>query len=102
MQQQRGLPDATLGNYERVIGDALHALGHVPRDYTAASIREYVIKSTAGQSRGHGKCILTAMRHFLRFLIADGTCRPGLDGAVPTIAMWRLSALPRYLLRGDN
>jgi integrase/recombinase XerD len=101
MQQQRGLPDATLRNYERVIGDALHALGRVPRDYTAASIREYVIKSTAGQSRGHGKCILTAMRHFLRFLIADGTCRPGLDGAVPTIAMWRLSALPRYLPAAD-
>jgi len=60
-----------------------------------------VITRSAGQSRARGKCVLTAMRHFLRFLIADGRCRPGLDGAVPTIAMWRLAALPRYLPAAD-
>ena len=101
MQEQRGLEDATLRSYERVIDDALQTLGDVPRDYTAASIREFVIQRTAGRSRAQGKCVLTAMRHFLRFLIAEGTCRPGLDGAVPTIAMWRLSALPRYLPAQD-
>jgi integrase/recombinase XerD len=97
MHQQRGLQNATLRSYERVIGDVLQTLGDMPRDYTAASIREFVITRTATQGRSQGKCVLTAMRHFLRFLIADGTCRPGLDGAVPTIAIWRLSALPRYL-----
>lgn len=101
MQQQRGLQDNTVRSYERVIGDALQTLGDVPRDYTAAAIREFVIQQTEGLSRSKGKCVLTAMRHFLRFLIADGTCRPGLDGAVPTIAMWQLSALPRYLPAAD-
>jgi site-specific recombinase XerD len=34
---------------------------------------------------------------FLRFLIADGKCATGLDGAIPVLAHWRLSSLPRYL-----
>lgn len=101
MQQQRGLQDTTVRSYERMIGEVLQTLGDVPGDYTAASIRKFVIQRTEGRSRAHGKCVLTAMRHFLRFLIADGSCRPGLDGAVPTIAMWRLSALPRYLPATD-
>jgi integrase/recombinase XerD len=101
MQDQRGLQDATLRSYERVIGDVLQTLGDQPGHYTAAAIRAFVIKRTATGSRSQGKCVLTAMRHFLRCLIAAGTCRPGLDGAVPTIATWRLSALPRYLPAAD-
>jgi site-specific recombinase XerD len=34
---------------------------------------------------------------FLRFLIADGHCRPGLLGAIPLVPSWRLTSLPRYL-----
>jgi integrase/recombinase XerD len=41
------------------------------------------------------------MRMFLRYLIAEGKCRTGLDDAVPRLAMWRLSALPRYLPAAD-
>ena len=33
----------------------------------------------------------------LRFLSATGRCRPGLEVAIPTIASWRLTTLPRYL-----
>jgi len=34
---------------------------------------------------------------FLRFLISGGRCRAGLLGAIPVLAHWRLSSLPRYL-----
>lgn len=34
---------------------------------------------------------------FLRFLIAGGKCATGLDAAIPVLAHWRLSSLPRYL-----
>ena len=34
---------------------------------------------------------------FLRFLISQGRCLASLYASVPTIAHWRLSALPRYL-----
>ena len=101
MEQQRGLQDQTLQGYERVLGDVLQTLGDVPGDYTAASIRTFVVQRTTKQSRAAGKNLVTAMRHFLRFLIADGMCRPGLDGAVPTIAIWRQAALPRYLPASD-
>jgi len=39
----------------------------------------------------------TAIRMFVRFLIADGKCPTGLDAAIPALAHWRLSSLPRYL-----
>jgi integrase/recombinase XerD len=35
--------------------------------------------------------------HVLRFLIAEGRCAAGLDAAIPVLAHWRLSSLPRYL-----
>jgi integrase/recombinase XerD len=34
---------------------------------------------------------------FLRYPIATERCQPGLEAAIPTIAQWRLSTLPRYL-----
>lgn len=37
----------------------------------------------------------------VRFLIATDRCRPGLDHALPTIARWRLAALPKYLPADD-
>jgi site-specific recombinase XerD len=38
---------------------------------------------------------------FLRFLIARGDCGAGLDHAIPTVAQWRLSSLPKYLPTND-
>ena len=46
---------------------------------------------------GIGKKCTTAARMFLRFLIAEGRCAAGLEGAIPILAHWRLSSLPRYL-----
>ncbi|MGA8344933.1 MAG: site-specific integrase, partial [Candidatus Sulfotelmatobacter sp.] len=44
-----------------------------------------------------GKQCTTAMRAFLRYLIAEGRCAAGLDACIPALAHWRLSSLPRYL-----
>jgi len=38
---------------------------------------------------------------FLRFLIARGDCAAGLDHAIPTVAQWRLSSIPKYLSADD-
>jgi site-specific recombinase XerD len=40
---------------------------------------------------------VTAIRIFLRYLIACGHCAGDLDHAVPVFAHWRLAALPRCL-----
>jgi hypothetical protein len=36
---------------------------------------------------------------FIRFLIADGHCAIGFEAAIPTVAHWRLAALPRYICK---
>jgi len=43
------------------------------------------------------KLDVTAVRMFVRYLSAVGRCAPDLDHALPTIARWRLSSLPKYL-----
>jgi integrase/recombinase XerD len=63
----------------------------------AHRLRQFVLQ----QSRTTGwttaqKCT-TALRMFLRFLVAEGRCRAGLLGAIPVLAHWRLTSLPRYL-----
>ena len=56
-----------------------------------------MLERAGQQGIGRAKTVVTAVRMFLRFLIAVGRCHPGLEHALPTIAHWRLSSLPRYL-----
>jgi site-specific recombinase XerD len=48
-------------------------------------------------SQEKSKILATAIRMFLRFLIARGNCATGLEHAVPSVARWRLSSRPKYL-----
>ena len=101
MRNQRGTKENTLTRYSIVIKDVLGELGTDPSLYDAESIRTFILSRTKGRSRGTAKEVVSVMRMFLRYLIAQGRCRTGMDDAVPTIAMWRLSALPRYLPSAD-
>lgn len=101
MLRHRGVTEATIERYEGVIKTALVTLGDDPALYDAALVRRVVVNEARSRSRSHAKVIVTALRAFLRFLAAEGRCRPGLDHAVPTVPEWRLSALPRYLEADD-
>ena len=101
MQRQRGAKEGTLLCYAPVIEDALETIGADPTLYNAKSLRTFVLNRTKGVSRSKGKLVVSVLRVFLRYLIAQGQCRPGLDDAIPTLAMWRLSSLPRYLPAAD-
>ena len=101
MRQQRGLAPATLRGYSHVIREAVETLGSDPSRYTAQVLRAFVMKRAMTASRSHGKETVTAMRGFLRYLVAQGLCRTGMDDAIPAIAIWRLAALPRYLAAAD-
>jgi integrase/recombinase XerD len=48
-------------------------------------------------SRGSAKVTVTALRSLLRFLHVEGAVDESLAGAVPSVASWRLAALPRAL-----
>jgi integrase len=80
---------------------ATPALGDDPGLYDAALVRRVLLEEVRGLSRVYAKTFVCALRAFLRFLAAEGRCRPGLDRAVPMIAEWSLSAMPRYLDSSD-
>jgi len=43
------------------------------------------------------KAVGTALRSFFRFLRVEGLCEERLEAAIPRVAHWRLSGLPRCL-----
>jgi len=101
MQQHRGAKDATLKGYGRVILDALQSLGDDPTQFDARSLRAFVLDRAPRHGRSKAKLVVTALRTFVRYLTAQGLCPVGLDAAIPTIAGWKLAALPRYLPAAD-
>lgn len=101
MRIQRGTLDCTLKNYRLPIINLLESLGTDPTVFTAKNLRAFLIRQISCSSQEKSKNWGTAIRMFLRFLIAKGSCQPGLEYAIPTIARWRLSTMPKYLPAGD-
>jgi integrase/recombinase XerD len=97
MRQQRGACDATLYNYSLHLRDLLRNLGEDPVKFTAQGLRQFILDTSQRCGWAAAKKCTTAVRMFLRFLIADGKCAAGLEASVPVLAHWRLSSLPRYL-----
>jgi integrase len=75
----------------------LATLGEDPGRYTVAAIRAYVIEQLGDVGRDETRSAVTTIRAFLRFLVAEGRVRSGIEHCVPTVPQWRLSSLPRYL-----
>lgn len=97
MRQQRGTSDLTLYSYSLSIRDLLKRLGEDPARFDARSLRQFVLEKSQHSGWAKAKKCTTALRMFLRFLIAEGKCAAGLDAAIPVLAHWRLSSLPRYV-----
>ncbi|MBE3109967.1 MAG: tyrosine-type recombinase/integrase [Acidobacteria bacterium] len=97
MRQQRGTCAATLLNYSRSIRALLSQLGEVPSRWEVHDLRAFVLEKSCSAGWAATKTCTTALRMFVRFLIAAGHCAIGFDAAIPTVAHWRLAALPRYL-----
>jgi len=97
MRQQRGTSDSTLCNYSRPIRDLLKRLGEDPIKFDAPNLRQFVLERSQQCGPAAAKTCTAALRMFLRFLIAEGKCSAGLDAAIPVVAHWRLSTLPRYV-----
>ncbi len=101
MDVHRGVTEQTLRNYRPIILDVLTTLDGRPEQLEATSLRAFILDRANRHGKGKAKNVVTATRMFVRFLIASGRCAPGLDDAIPTIAMWRLSTLPQYLPADD-
>jgi site-specific recombinase XerD len=94
MLQHRGVVASTMDAYGRIIRALLECLGNQPARWNAQGVRGFVLQRGA---RGASETVVTATRVFLRYMAVAGQVTPGLDHAVPSIASWRLSALPRYI-----
>jgi integrase/recombinase XerD len=101
MRVQRGTSDQTLYNYSIPIRALIRRFGEDPCELNARSLRQFVeTQNRTGEWAAAKRCT-TALRMFLRFLIAEGRCRAGLLGAIPVLPHWRLTSLPRYLPSDD-
>lgn len=101
MRQQRGISEVTISDYNRYIRELLRGLREEPSTWNVRSLRAFVLKKSHTCGGATVRNCTTALRVFLRFLIAEGRCAVGLDAAVPTLARWHLASLPRYLQAKD-
>ena len=100
-RRTRGLREQTLQDYQRFVRPFVRvALGGDPFDPASLSPSDVVafIASMSGRfSPRSMKHVRTALRSFFRFLRVEGLCDERMEAAIPTVAHWRLSALPRCL-----
>jgi len=61
----------------------------------AGKVTAFMVDWTAGRSTWTAKAMVTSLRAFLRFAHATGRTAVPLAGAVPAVASWRMSSLPR-------
>jgi len=101
MIRHRGIALSSAGVYQRSLEPFVDALGADPSRYTVGSIRGYVIDRVGDTGRTGVRTAATAIRAFLRFLVADGRMHVDIQRCVPTVPQWRLSSLPRYLEAAD-
>jgi len=101
LRSERGLSPSTLSGYLRVVrrflterfgGKALRVTELCPQD-----LQLFILRQAQRVSRTHAKLAVTALRSFLRFLLQRGAIKTDLGAAVPGVAHWRLSHLPKSL-----
>ena len=97
MRVNRSIAEVTLYNYSLGVRDLLKTIGDDVSHLDAQKLRKFVLDESRHSGRAKAKTMVTGLRAFIRFLITSGLCPAGLDGAIPTLAYWRLSTLPRYL-----
>ncbi len=97
MRQNRGTAEITLCNYRRVLQAILAQVQGDAARLDAKRLRAFILARADAGYRRRPAADVKALRMFVRFLAATGRCAAALEGAVPTVAAWRLATLPRYL-----
>jgi site-specific recombinase XerD len=98
---ERGLVAGTAVDYRHAVrpflADREASGGLRLEQLTARDVTAFVVAYCPGRARGSAKLTVTALRSLLGFLHLDGDIATSLVGAVPSVASWRLSGLPRAL-----
>ena len=99
---ERGLAAESVRCYlvqgRKLIDELGEPLEESPRQLDAVAVTSFIMRqSRQSASAWPARTLVTATRSLLRFLHVKGLITVPLAGAVPAVAGWRLSALPRGL-----
>ncbi len=99
--QERGLVRSTVYHYarhaERFLSERFGSgRVHCPR-LRARDVTDFVHRHAREHSRGYALQLVNALRSFFRFLHYRAHTARDLSLAVPTVAHWRMSDLPKHL-----
>jgi site-specific recombinase XerD len=101
LRWERGLVTATVINYQSFIRkfllDRFREGPFLPGQIKASDISNFVLRHGPGMSVRRAQLMTTAFRSFFRYLLQKGELQADLAAAVPTVADWRLAAVPKYL-----
>ncbi len=93
----RGISAASTQRHAVLLAAILPALGDDAQAYDAARIRQVLFEHIERRSRSYARRLASALRMYLRFLVAEGCVPAALPDAVPTVPQWRLATLPRCI-----
>jgi len=97
LRVHRGASDATLRQYSRGASELIDELGADAASWTAQSVRDFLLRRAARCGLATTQHLITSLRAFLRYVSFAGESRDELALAIPAVASWRLSRLPRCL-----
>lgn len=101
LERTRGLREPTLRGYEWNVRQFVRAaLGDDPVDparLDCAAVLAFIVSMSDRFCPSSMRTVGTALRSFFAYLRVEGLCEEPLEAAIPTVACWRLSTLPKSL-----
>ena len=101
LRESRGLATATILNYLPFVRAFLqYRFGNGPVTLSslgASDIIGFVRRQAPGVHKKRAKLMTTALRSFLRFAHYSGDAVPDLTAAVPVVANWSMTSIPRAI-----
>jgi site-specific recombinase XerD len=99
LREVRGLAEATIVNYVPFVasflkdrfGDSPLALSHL----CASDVARFVLRQAPRLHRKRAKLLTSALRSFLQYVRYRGKTKLDLAAAVPVVADWSMSSIPR-------
>lgn len=103
LDRERGLSPVSVRCYSKQAKAFLAAMGGAGavNGLDAGKVTAFMVEHCRERNRWSAKAMVTSLRAFLRFAHVSGRTAVPLAGAVPAVASWRLSALPRGLAAGE-
>jgi len=105
LKEERRLSQASLDNtlpfVRRLLAQRFGRSPIVLNALKPSDVTDFVLQSVRTLSPSRAKLLVGALRSFFRFLLLRGEITANRAGAVPTVADWRLSTMPKGIDRGE-